>query len=232
MTKFLKTVALPAVFVAISALAQTSPAAAGTNSANGLPSAPVPSTAAGTGSRVGTINIEQAIVATNEGRKELEALQKKFEPKQNELKSQNDELESLQKQLQTQGDKLNDDARNNLVQQIQDKKKLFDRAVQDAQEDESNQQNEVAQRILRKMAPIVVKYAQSNGFGLIMDTSKPWPQSPVLWYGQTVDITKEIVDAYNAQSGVSASEPGPVAPKPAGTHPAHTTPKSSTTPKQ
>lgn len=229
MTNFLKTVALPAVFVAISALAQTSPAAAGTN---GLPSAPVPSTAAGTGIRVGTINIEQAIVATNEGRKELEALQKKFEPKQNELKSQNDELQSLQKQLQTQGDKLNDDARSNLVQQIQDKKKLFDRAVQDAQEDESNQQNEVAQRILRKMAPIVVKYAESNGFGLIMDTSKPWPQSPVLWYGQTVDITKAIVDAYNAESGVAAPAQGPVAPKPAGTHPTHTTPKSSTPPKQ
>ncbi len=224
MKNALKTFALPAVFVAITALAQTLPAAAGTGSG------PAPSTGASAGTRVGTINIEQAIINTNEGRRDFEALQKKLEPKQNELKSQNDELQSLQKQLQTQGDKLNDDARSALVQQIESKKKIFDRDVQDAQDDAGNQQNEIAQRILKKMAPLVVKYAQSNGFGLIMDTSKTWPQSPVLWYGPTIDITKDVVDAYNAQSGVAA--PGPAAPKPSSTHPAARKPSSSSgTPK-
>ena len=39
---------------------------------------------------MGTINIEQAIFGTNEGRRDFEALSKKLEPKQNELKGQND----------------------------------------------------------------------------------------------------------------------------------------------
>ncbi len=55
------------------------------------------------------------------------------------------------------------------------------------------------------MAPIVVKYAQENGFGMILDTSKQWPQSPVLMAGEGVDITKAVVDIYNTQSGVAAS---------------------------
>jgi len=108
--------------------------------------------------------------------------------------------------------------------------------VQDAQEDFGNQQQEIASRILQKMAPMIVKYSQENGFGLIVDTSKPWPQSNVLWWGETVDITKPVVDAYNVQSGVPAPPTSggakPAAPKaPTGTAPKPATPKPAEPPK-
>jgi len=227
-----------AVFLAISALAQTGSAATptGETAAPTSPASATPTTTAGvsTGTKVGTININEAIFGSNEGRRDMEALGKKFEPKQTELKGQNDELESLKKQLTDQGPKLNEDALANLKQQIDGKQKSFDRAVQDAQEDFGNQQQEIASRILKKMAPMIVKYSQENGFGLIVDTSKPWPQSNVLWWGEAVDITKPVVDAYNVQSGVAAPAPTgtakPAAPRPAGTAP-KATPKSTEPPK-
>jgi outer membrane protein len=119
-----------------------------------------------------------------------------------------------------------------LVKQIETKKKAFDRQVQDAQEDAQNQQKEIFQRILQKMAPVIVKHAQEAGFAMIVDTSNPWPQSPILWYGENGDITKAVVDLYNTQSGVPAPTAG-ATPKPA--TPRATTPKpaapASTTPK-
>jgi outer membrane protein len=222
-----------AVLFAISALAQTSSAATPSGPAAGaagsVPALPV---ATGSGTRLGTINIEQAIFGSNEGRRDFEALSKKLEPKQNELKSKNEELESLQKQMQTQGDKLNPDAHEALLKQIETKKKAFDRDVQDAQEEAGNQQNDIAQRILQKMAPMIVQYAKDNGFGMVVDTTKPWPQSPVLWYdGDKVDITKPIIDAYNAQSGVPAPAAGTATPKPAGVRPVTPKPAAPTTPK-
>ena len=246
-SKFMRIFLAVAAFVAISALAQTgsaatpagSPAKPASSPATGsaigaTPAASVPST----GTRVGTINIEQAIFGTNEGRRDFETLSKKLEPKQTELKGQNDELEGLKKQLSTQGDKLNEEALANLRKQIETKQKSFERQVQDAQEEAGNQQNEIAQRILQKMAPMIVKYAQENGFGMIVDTTKPWPQSPVLWYGEAVDITKPVVDAYNAQSGVPApTSTGAAAPKPTTIKPATpgapkpTTPKATEPPK-
>jgi len=173
--------------------------------ASPLPAAPgsVPAAASGpAGSKIGTINIEQAIIASNEGQRDFEALSKKLEPKQTELKGMNDEIDSLKKQLSAQGEKLNDDARAALVKQIEDKQKRLDRSVQDARDDAQQQQNEIAQKILQKMAPIVVKYAQDNGFGVIIDTSNPWPNGPILW--SALDMTKPVVDAYNLQSGVPA----------------------------
>lgn len=204
-----------ALVVSVAALAQTGSAAA-------APASPAP-TATGTGNKIGTINLEQAIIATNEGRRDFEALSKKLEPKQTELKSQNDEIESLKKQLNTQGDKLNEDARQNLVKQIETKQKQLDRSLQDAQEDARNQQQEIGQRIIQKMAPVLVKYANENGFGVIIDTSQPWPQSPIVWWGESLDVTKAIVDAYNTQSGVPAPPPTTGSTtKPAGSKPVGT----------
>jgi outer membrane protein len=240
-SKFLRILLAVAVTLTISALAQTGSAATPSGPA-ATPAAPAASTPASTtgpngGTKVGTINIEGAIFGSNEGRRDLEALQKKFEPKQSELKGQNDELEALKKQLTTTGDKLNEDAAANLKKQIESKQKLFDRSVQDAQEDFGNQNQEIAAKILQKLAPMIVKYAQDNSFGLIIDTSKPWPQSPVVMASESVDITKPVVDLYNAQSGVAAPASGaakPAAPKPAGSTGAAkpAAPKPTETPKQ
>lgn len=197
---------------------------AAASSANSPTAATMP-----TGSKLGTINIEQAIYASNEGQRDFEALSKKLEPKQTELKNMNDEVESLKKQLNTSGDKLTEDSRATLVKQIEQKQKALERAVQDARDDAQNQQNEIAQRILQKMAPIIMKYAGDNGYGVIVDTSNPWPQGPVLWAGPGVDITKPIVEAYNVQSGVPA--PARSATKPSTTG-SMTKPATKTQPSQ
>jgi outer membrane protein len=219
---FLRVLLAIAVTFTFSALAQTGSAATPSGPAaapaNPVPSAPATTTGPSTGTKVGTINITEAIFGSNEGRRDVEALQKKFEPKQNELKSQNDELDGLKKQMTTQEGKLNEDALATLKKQIESKQKLFDRSVQDFQEETGAQQQEIASRVLQKMAPMIVKYSEDNGFGMIVDTSKPWPQSNVLWWGQAVDITKAVVDAYNVQSGVPAppttGAAKPAAPKP------------------
>ncbi len=215
-SKFTRVFLAMAFVISVAALAQTGSAAA----------TPAPAVT-GTGTKVGTISMEQAIFATNEGRRDFEALSKKLEPKQNELKGQNDEIEALQKQLNTQQDKLNDDARASLVKQIETKKKSLDRALQDAREDAQNQQNEIAQRILQKLGPVLIKYANDNGFGVIMDTSQPWPQSPVVWWRDVVDVTKPVVDVYNAQSGVPAPASTTAAPRPAANKPLTTAPKTA-----
>ncbi|HEX3352600.1 MAG: OmpH family outer membrane protein [Terriglobales bacterium] len=219
---------MPAVFaLSVAVMAQTAalpaaPSAAANN-------APDPVATNATGTKMGTINVEQAIFATNEGQRDFEALSKKLEPKQTELKSANDEVEGLKKQLNTQGEKLNDESRGTLVKQIEQKQKSLERQVQDARDDAQNQQNEIAQRILQKMGPMLVKYAAENGFGVIIDTSNPWPNGPVLWAGPSVDITKSVVDLYNAQSGVPAPV-RPAAARPAAARPANPAAKPATAP--
>ncbi len=189
-----------AMALPMTTLAQTGSAAATTT-----PASPTPATTTAPASgptKIGVISIQDAILATNEGQKEFQELSKKFEPKRTEIKSLNDEIDSLKKQLDAQGTKLNDDSRGTLVRQLESKQKTLSRTQEDAQNDFVGQQNEIAQKILQKMGPVIDKYAKENGLSLIIDVSKPWPDGPVLWAGQSVDITRPIVELYNAQAGV------------------------------
>ena len=237
-----------AVLASAVALAQTDPAA----SSAALPaapsaatsSAPAPVATPGGSTKIGTINIEAAIFASNEGQRDGDAVAEKLKPKQNELKAMNDEIEGLKKQLNTQGASLSDDAKAELTKKIEQKQKTLERNNTDLQEEVRGQENEIAQRILRKMGPLIVKYAGDNAFGLIIDTStnNQWPNGPVLWQNPAIDITKPIVDAYNVQSGVAppakpsipsgTSRPGGTGLNKPATPAAPTTKPPATQPKQ
>ena len=205
---------LPVALLSVTALAQAGGAAPASNLA---------------GNTIAIVDIQQVIVGSNEGQRDFQALQKKFEPKQVELQKLNNEVEELKKQLSTQGDKLNDDARNNLVRNIDTRQKALQRALQDAQDDFQAQRNEIAQRIGKKVLEVLDKYARGHGFSLVLDVSNP--QSPVLWAATSVDVTKELLDAYNAQAGVAPRPSAPSAPssgRPAG----GTAPKAAPRPTQ
>lgn len=230
--KFVCSLTAAAAMMSAAAFAQAGGSAL--PSAPGAAPDPVATAPAATGVKIAAINVEQAIFASNEGQRDFDALSKKLEPKQNQLKAQNDELDALKKKLTA----ATEPEKAEVQRQVDTKQKALERDVQDAQEDARGQENEIAQRILGKMAPVIIKYASENGYGMIIDTStsNQWPNGPVLWHGPALDITKAVVDAYNVQSGV-APPPKPAAgaaptTRPAGTttHPAGTTKPATTTP--
>jgi len=198
-------------------------AVAQTAATNAAPSTSTNSVIAGP-NKLAIINIQAAIANTNEGQRDLDALQKKFEPKQIELKSLSDEVDNLKKQLAAQTDKLNDDERNKRVQAIESKQKTLQRDLEDAQNEYQTQSNEIAQRIGGKLMQSLDSYAKQSGYAVVIDVSSQ--QSPVLWAAPSVDITKPVIDAYNVVSGVAApaAKPATSAPSASTTIPHRTTP--------
>lgn len=224
--KFLCSVFTAALLIALAA-AQTS-----SNSSAALPAAPgaaadppAPAGLAATNKGIAVINVEAAIFNTNEGQRDMETLQKKFEPKSNELKGENEEIEAMKKKVST----STADGKAELERQIEQKQKSLDRAAQDAREDFQTQQNEVGQKILQKLAPVIMKVANDSGAGVVLDNSQPWPQGLVLTSGAGVDITRQVIEAYNAQSGIAPPAPRANGTKPAGTGTRTTPSKPATT---
>lgn len=192
------------LLIASAAMAQSAPSSAALPAAPGAaPDPPAPAGLNAANKGIVCLNVEAVIFNTNEGQREMDALQKKFEPKSNELKTQNDEIEALKKKLTT----ATADAKPELERQVEQKQKSLDRSAQDAREDFQTQQNEIGQRLLGKLAPVIMKVANDSGAGMILDTSQPWPQGLVVAAGPGVDISKQVVDAYNAQSGIAPPAP-------------------------
>jgi outer membrane protein len=164
-----------------------------------------PARPAGGSAKVGILNIQEAIMTCNEGKKEIDALNQRFTPKQNELKSQSEEIDSLTKQLEAQGAKLSDEERATRMRTLDAKKKLFQRNFDDAKTEYQQAEQDIATRIYQKMSKVLEKLSSDRGFSVVLDVSTA--QSPVLWTSPGTVITKDLVDAYNAEA--------PVAPKPA-----------------
>jgi len=166
--------------------------------------------------KVGIVAIQAAIASTNEGKKEFDALQKRFAPKQAELKTLNDEVEKLKSSLQAASDKLSEEERATRVKSLETRQKTLQRNYDDFQTEAQQAEQDVINRLGGKMMAVLEKYAAANGYSLILDVSSQ--ATPVLWASQTTNITKELVDAYNAQSPAApAAKPaGSAANKPSG----------------
>jgi outer membrane protein len=174
--------------------------------------------------KIGIVNIQDAIVATNEGKKEFDALQTRFNPKQVELKGLNDELDNLKKQFEAQKDKLSPEASAAQLKTIESKQKTLQRNLEDAQAEYQGAEQEVVNRIGGKLLTVLEKYSKANGYSMVLDVSNP--QTPVLWFDKGTDITTQLVDAFNTANPAVAppakTGAAPAAQRPAATRPAAT----------
>jgi outer membrane protein len=184
------------------------------------PSAPAPSAAAAPAgpTKIAVIAFQVAVAQTNEGQRNFADLQKKYDPKRQQLKTLSDEIDAQTKQLQTQGDKLSEAERATRAKSIDEKKKTLQRQAEDAQNDMQQEMQELYNTLASKVYDVLAGYSQQHGFTLVLDVAQQ--QTPVLYASESTNITKAIIDAYNVKSGVPAppasaqpSAPGPVAPK-------------------
>jgi len=190
------------------------------NAAAQVPAAPTPASAAPVATapagpaKIAVVAFQVAVAQTNEGQRNFADLQKKYDPKRQQLKTLNDEIESLTKQLQTQGDKLSETERASRAKTIDEKKKVLQRDAEDAQNDMQQEMQELYNALASKVYDVLASYSQQHGFTLVLDVAQQ--QTPVLYASESTNITKAVIDAYNVKSGVPAPPPGtPAAPAPA-----------------
>jgi outer membrane protein len=166
--------------------------------------------------KVAVIAFNAAVAQTNEGQRDFADVQRKFEPKQAQLKALNDEVETLKKQLQAAGDKLSASEAASRTKTIDDKTKQLQRSMEDARNDYQTEMGETLNTLASKVYEVLEAYAKDHGYTLVVDIGTQQQAPVVLWAADNTNISQAIVDAYNAKSGVPAPPPpAPSAPKPA-----------------
>ena len=159
---------------------------------------------AATGTKIGSINVRQAIVTTAEGKQASAELQSQFAAQQNELEALNKQINDLRQQLAANATTWGDDQKARVAAQGQRLTAKFDRQNTALQEDVNAAQSEVVDRIGRKMMDVIERYARENGY--------------------TAEIIKLYDQAYPAKGAAAPATRPATTPKPA-TQPPATTPK-------
>jgi outer membrane protein len=159
--------------------------------------------------KIAVIYFQGAIVGTKDGQKAAAELDAKAGPKRKELELKQNDVNSLQDQLNKGQNTLSEAAKNEIIRNIDLKKKALQRDYEDAQEDFKQEQDKILQQLSQKIVAVIDKYSRDHGFALVVDVSSP--QSPVLYAATGIDITKEIIELYD-QSSNAMSNPAPAKP--------------------
>jgi outer membrane protein len=169
--------------------------------------------------KVAIIAFQQVVVATNEGQRAVAEVQKKYEPQKSKIDGEAAEVDSLKKQVQGLPATTADDERARRLRTIDEKEKTLNRDAEDAQNAYQSDLQEAFGKVAQKVGAAAVKYAQDNGFTMIINTDvNQQAPNPVMWWQPTTDISQAVVNAYNTSSGVAAPPPSaPAAHRPAAT---------------
>jgi outer membrane protein len=158
-----------------------------------------------------TVSFNAAVLQTAEAQKSLSALEARYAPKQKQLQALNDELENLRKQLADTSSNLSDAERATRARSLESKEKELQRQAEDFKSDSQSESQQVFQRVAAKVYAFLQTFSQQHGYSAVIERGSD--AYPVVWYAaNNLDITDELIKAYNAQAEGASSAPanGPV----------------------
>ena len=171
---------------------------------------PAQATAVPASFRVAWVNLEQAVFTNDEGKSLFAELQKFIEGKNAELEAMRKEEDNLRNQLSVQGSKLTDEARTDLEDQIEAKDTTLQRFQQDTQKEINAKRDRTSNYIAKKMLPVIEKLSKEKGLSAVFF----YNASRDAWVDLSLNITEEVVKAYNQAYPMGASKAPAPAKKP------------------
>lgn len=167
--------------------------------------------------KVAVVDIRAVIGNTAEGKQASAELQSQFAPRQVELENLQKSIEELQNRLNTGSRTLSDEERVRLQRQGERQASQLKRKQEEYQEDASAAQQEMVDRVGRKVVEVINRFARENGYGVILDAQAACG----VYCAPQLDVTQDIIRLYDQANPVKAgATPAPAQPRPAATRPA------------
>ena len=105
-----------------------------------------------------------------------------------------------------------DDERARLSREIDQKTKSINRDMEDARAEIDQEEQKIVNELGGKVVALSEKYAKDHGYTWIMDVSGQ--QTPVIFFAETIDITKDVIELYDKGTTVTGTGTAPPAAKP------------------
>jgi outer membrane protein len=139
--------------------------------------------------KVAVVNVQKAMLDSDEMKKVSADIEAKYKPRQDELQKMQAELQNIQNQLQN--PKITPQQQNDLSLQGQRKQRDAQRISDDLQQQFDADRQDILAKAAQKMQDIVKKLAEDKGYDVILDISQ------TLYFKPALDVTTDALAAYN-----------------------------------
>ena len=147
--------------------------------------------------KIAYVDLQKALNDSTAGQQARERFKKQVDRLQVDLKKQKDELEALKGQLEKKAVVMKAEELRDMEKEYQRKMRDFERAYKDSQGELQLKDNELTAELIKEIAVVIEAYGRKGGYTIILERSS----SSVLYGSPQVDITEDIVKAYNSSTG-------------------------------
>ena len=167
--------------------------------------------------KIAVVDMQKAILETNEGARALDSFKRTMDKKQKDLEDAQNKIIKDKTEIEKKCKSGARDACEKGMEDLQKRYAEWQKAGQDFQVEVQKKQQEATQPILTKLVAIVKRIAQKEGFDVVVDKLVAHYQRADL------DVTDTAIKMFNAEStatplppgGTPEKKPAGPAPKPA-----------------
>lgn len=141
---------------------------------------------------IGYVNLQRAILETEEGKRAAKSLKSTFDEKQKRLTAKETELMKLKEQMDKEPAGKEDESRKKLGEKIMELRQTFMKEQQELQEAERKQFADISV----KMRKTIEGIGQSGGYTIILEGQ----EARLLFAKNHLDLTNEVIRAYNTKN--------------------------------
>jgi outer membrane protein len=141
------------------------------------------------------VDVQRALNECDAGKKAKAQFRAQIERLQGRLQKQQNEVQALKDELEKKGMLMKDDERRNLEDEYQRKLRDLQRDYGDSKQDLESKDKEVTDAIVKDLARIIRTLGERDGYTMVME------KGSILWGAPGIDITDQVIKAYNASGG-------------------------------
>ena len=145
--------------------------------------------------KIGYVDMQKAVQSTKAGQKAKKELETEFEKRKKTLQAKEADLKKMGEDLEKKAMVLSDDVKAKKQKEFQTQMMEFQQNVQKNQTEIQEQERKLTEPILKKLSEVIDDIAKKDKYTVILEKR----ENAVLWAQKELDITDEVVKAYEAK---------------------------------
>jgi outer membrane protein len=137
------------------------------------------------------VDVQRALNECDAGKRAKAEFQSRVQTLEAKLQRDQSEVQALKDELEKKGMLMKPDQRQNLEDQYMAKLKNFDREYKDSKDELQQKDSEVTGKIVHDLAQVIRTLGERDGYTMVME------KGSILWGASSIDITDQVIRAYN-----------------------------------
>jgi outer membrane protein len=146
-------------------------------------------------SRIAFVDVQRAVMATEDGMRAAATMKKHFDRRQSELESRQNELAKMRDDIEKQQYVVSREALQRRTEDWQKRMLELQTAFVEYNKELQKKQADLTGPIVRKMSEMIARLAKKNGYEAVLDKQMAAYVRPDL------DLTEKVVQMYNTGGG-------------------------------